>query len=190
MHELPCTSTHMLKAREWQIKQYENASIKPGSQYDAHASVASRTSGWHWNRLDFYSSVASRALASIQPIRLPKNLMSEIQFDWWKNTFSFEVHNTCGASFILWTRLYRLSSKVSKCVVNLGSKISTHMYRMYMYSSILGTLYTTTQQLVCWVPCCFWSFLHIGSVSWIEAIKMNHGAVDMKEHWVVMKECT
>ena len=64
------------------MKQYENASIKPGSQYDAHANVASRAPGWRWNRLDFYSSVALQALASVQPIRLSKNLMSEIQFDW------------------------------------------------------------------------------------------------------------
>ena len=72
---------HMLKAHEWQMEQYENASIKPGSQYDAHSNVASWAPGWHWNRLDFYSSVASQALASVQPIRLLKNLMSEIQFD-------------------------------------------------------------------------------------------------------------
>ena len=52
MHELPCTHAHMFKAHEWQMKQYENASIKPGSQYDAHASVVSRASGQRWNRLD------------------------------------------------------------------------------------------------------------------------------------------
>ena len=27
--------------------------VKPGSQYDAHASVASRALRWRWNRLDF-----------------------------------------------------------------------------------------------------------------------------------------
>ena len=53
----------MLKACEWQTKQYENASIKPGSQYDARASVVLQVLGWRWNRLDFYSSIASQALA-------------------------------------------------------------------------------------------------------------------------------
>ena len=61
-----------------------SSTIKPGSQYDARASVASRASGWCWNRLDFYFSVALRVLASIQPIRLFKNLTSGMQFDWWK----------------------------------------------------------------------------------------------------------
>ena len=79
--------------------------IKPGSQYDAHASIASwasRASGWCWNRLDFYSSIASRALASVQPIRSSKNLMS----GWcWKNTFFHDARDTHGASVILWTRL-------------------------------------------------------------------------------------
>ena len=42
---------------------------------------------WHWNRLDFYSSVVLRTLANVQPIRLPKNLTSGMQFDKWKNTF-------------------------------------------------------------------------------------------------------
>ena len=134
---------HMFKAHEWQMKQYENASIKPASQYDAHANVASRAPGWRWNRLDFYSSVALQALASVQPIRLSKNLMSEIQFDWLKILFPLTLTNACGASFILWTRLYRLSSKVSKCVVNLGSKISAHMYRMYS-----GTLHYTAASLL------------------------------------------
>ena len=61
--------------------------LRPGSQYDARASVASRASGWRWNRLDFYSNVALRALASVQPIRLSKNLTSGMQFDWWKRDF-------------------------------------------------------------------------------------------------------
>ena len=61
--------------------------IKPGSQYDACANVASRASRWRWNRLDFYSSIASRALASVQPIRLSKKLTSGMQFDWWKDFF-------------------------------------------------------------------------------------------------------
>ena len=52
--------------------------FKPGSQYDARASIALRASGWCWNRLDFYSSVASLALASVQPIRLSKNLRDAI----------------------------------------------------------------------------------------------------------------
>ena len=65
--------------------------LKPGSQYDARASVAMRASGWHWNRLDFYSSVASWALASVQPIRLSKNLTSAMQFDWWKRLFSLTL---------------------------------------------------------------------------------------------------
>ena len=56
--------------------------------YDACASVALRASGLRWNRLDFYSSVASWALASVQPIRLSKNLTSGMQFDWWKRLFS------------------------------------------------------------------------------------------------------
>ena len=49
--------------------------------------VASRVSGWCWSRLDFYSSVTSRVLASVQPIRLSKNLSSEMQFDWKKILF-------------------------------------------------------------------------------------------------------
>ena len=61
--------------------------LKPSSQYDARASITSRASGWRWNRLNFYSSVVSRALASVQPIRLSKNLMSEMQFDWKKTFF-------------------------------------------------------------------------------------------------------
>ena len=177
------------------MKQYENASIKPALQYDAHANVASRVPGWCWNRLDFYSSVALQALASVQPIRLSKNLMSEIQFDWWKILFPLTLTTLAVPASYCEPGSYRLSSKVSKHVVatSLGSKISTCLYRMY--SSILGMLYTT-QQLVCKVPCCFWSSLHIGSASWIytikmnQAIKMNHGAVDMKERWVDMKECT
>ena len=52
----------------------------PGSQY-ARTSVASRASGWRWNRLDFYSSIVLWALASVQPIRLSKNLTSGMQFD-------------------------------------------------------------------------------------------------------------
>ena len=71
--------------------------LKPGSQYDARASVVSRASGWRWNRLDFYSSVASRALASVQPIRLSKNLTSGMQFDWRKKTFSVTL--TAPASY-------------------------------------------------------------------------------------------
>ena len=55
--------------------------LKPGSQYDARASVALRASGCRWNRLDFYSSIASRALTSVQPIRLSKNLATGMQFD-------------------------------------------------------------------------------------------------------------
>ena len=45
--------------------------VKAGSQFDTGPSVASQASIWHsvWNRLDFYSSVASLALASIQPIK-------------------------------------------------------------------------------------------------------------------------
>ena len=58
--------------------------LKLGSQYYAHASVVSQASGWCWNRLDFYSSVASWALTSVQPIWLSKNLLSGMQFDWWK----------------------------------------------------------------------------------------------------------
>ena len=84
------------------IAYTDMVAIKPGSQYDAHASVASRASGWRWNRLDFYSSVASRALASVQPIRLSKNLTSGMQFDWWKKDFfPWRSHS---ASVILWTR--------------------------------------------------------------------------------------
>ena len=67
MHKLPCTRAHMLKVHEWQMKQYKNASIKPGSQYDVCASVASQAPGLHWNRLDFYSSVASQLSISQRP---------------------------------------------------------------------------------------------------------------------------
>ena len=77
--------------------------LKPGSQFDPRTSVVLWASGWRWNRLDFYSSVASRALASVQPIRLSKNLTSGMQFDWWKD-FS-DVRDARGASVILWTRL-------------------------------------------------------------------------------------
>ena len=69
--------------------------LKPGSQYDARASVASRASGWRWNRIDFYSSIASWALASVQPIRLSKNLMSGMQFDWWKKERSWRSRRQC-----------------------------------------------------------------------------------------------
>ena len=172
---------HMLKAHEWQMKQHENASIKPSSQYDTRSSIALRASGWCWNRLDFYSSVASQELASVQPIRLLKNLMSEMQFDWWKNTFSLDAHDACATSIILWTRLYRLSLKVSKCVVNLGSKISTHMYRMY--SSTLGTLYTI-QQLVCWVPCLLWSSLYL--VQHLESIRKAASSLQQSK-WIVVQ---
>ena len=54
---------------------------KAGSQYDSGASMASQASGWCWNRLNFYSSIASPALASVQPIRLSKNWTSGIEFD-------------------------------------------------------------------------------------------------------------
>ena len=49
------------------LVSWQRDHVKPG------ASIASLASGWRWNRLDF-SSVASPALTSIQPIRLPKNL--------------------------------------------------------------------------------------------------------------------
>ena len=68
----------------WTYTRYQYVwivSVKHGSQYDACATIALRASGWRWNRLDFYSSLASWALASIQPIRLSKNLTTEIQFD-------------------------------------------------------------------------------------------------------------
>ena len=51
--------------------------LKPGSQYDAGASVALQVSGWCWNGLYFYSMCC---VASIQPIRLSKNLTSGIEF--------------------------------------------------------------------------------------------------------------
>ena len=35
---------------------------------DAGTSIASWSSGWHWNRLDFYSSIALPVLASVQPV--------------------------------------------------------------------------------------------------------------------------
>ena len=41
-------------------------------EYDTGASVASQVSGWHWNRLNFNSSVTSPAVVSVQPIRLSK----------------------------------------------------------------------------------------------------------------------
>ena len=81
------------------------SNLKPGSQNDACASVALRASGWRWNRLNFYSSIASRALASVQPIRLSKNLTSGMQFDGKKNTFFRDAHDARSASVILWTRL-------------------------------------------------------------------------------------
>ena len=69
----------------------KNVCIKPGSQYDACASIALWASGWRWNRLNFYSSVVSRVLASVQPIRLLKKLTSGMQFDRWKILFSVTV---------------------------------------------------------------------------------------------------
>ena len=71
----------------WLCNPQHCYTVKPGSQYDARASVAPRASGLRWNRLDFYSSVALRVLASVQPIRLLKNLTSGMQFDWWKKDF-------------------------------------------------------------------------------------------------------
>ena len=78
--------------------------VKLGSQYDARASVASQASGWRWNRLDFYSNVASQALASVQPISLLKNITSGMQFDWWKKDFSVTL-----------TTLVTLAAPVSYC---------------------------------------------------------------------------
>ena len=39
--------------------------VKAGSQYDTRASVVSWALGLRWNRLNFYSSIASPALASV-----------------------------------------------------------------------------------------------------------------------------
>ena len=64
-----------------------HVAYKLGPQYDAGASVVSWMSGWRCNRLDFYSSVASPVLASVQPIRLLKCLTSGKELDWWKNAF-------------------------------------------------------------------------------------------------------
>ena len=136
--------------------------------------------GWRWNRLDFYSSVASRELASVQPIRLLKNYVRDAIWLVKNNTFSLDAHDACGASIILWTQLYRLSLKVSKRVVSLGSKISTHVHRMY--SSILGMLYTT-QQLVCWVSCLLWSSLYLSSASWID----TKGSSLQQSKWIVVQ---
>ena len=52
-------------------------SLKGGTQYGTHPSVMS---GWCWNRLYFYSSIASSMLASIQAIRLSENLTPRIEF--------------------------------------------------------------------------------------------------------------
>ena len=52
---------------------YVHRRLKPGSQYDARTSIASRASGWCRNRLNFYYSIVSRAFSSGQPIRLSKN---------------------------------------------------------------------------------------------------------------------
>ena len=81
------------------------STLKPGSQYDTRTSVASRVSGWCWNRLYFYSSVASWALASIQPIRLSKNFNIRAAIWLMKRNFFLDAHNACGSSVILWTRL-------------------------------------------------------------------------------------
>ena len=54
---------------------------------DAAASIVSRVSMW-LDRLNFYSSIVSLALASIQPIRLLKNLIIIRNWIWQvKNTF-------------------------------------------------------------------------------------------------------
>ena len=94
--------------------------LKPGSQYDARASVASRVLGWRWNRLDFYSNVASRALASVQPIRLSKKLMCGMQFDWWKRLFSVTLTTlTAPASYCEpGFRLYN-SIQCKVCIQNI-----------------------------------------------------------------------
>ena len=91
------------------LRWHTYKSSRPGSQYDVRTSVVSRASEWRWNRLEFYSSVVSWALASVQPIRLSKNLTSRMQFDWWKNTSSRDTHDARdagGTSIILWTRPY------------------------------------------------------------------------------------
>ena len=70
---------------------------------DAGRSVVSQASVWCWNRLNFYSSVVSPVLASVQSIRLSTTFTSGIEFDQWKNNFSCNAHS---ANIILWTRLY------------------------------------------------------------------------------------
>ena len=86
--------------------------LKAGSQYDARACVASRVSEWCWNRLDFYSNVASRALASIQPIILSKNLtvrdaiwlVKKRIFPWrlWRQRHIVNQALVSGSSLCMW----------------------------------------------------------------------------------------
>ena len=123
---------------------YKCSSVKPGSQYDAHASIVSWASGWRWNRLDFYSIVVLRALASVQPIRLLRNLTSGMQFDLWKNTFSLDVlnaHDARSTSVILWTRLYMYVYVCNTCVqslfsVPISAQDSAHKHWPHLLSSI------------------------------------------------------
>ena len=86
-----------------------NQVVNNCAQYDTHASVVSWASGWHWNRLHFYSNVASRTLASIQPIRLLKNFTSGMQFDWWKK-IHFPVILAAPAS-------YWLNINFTQCII-------------------------------------------------------------------------
>ena len=124
--------------------------LKPGSQYDARASVASRVSGWRWNRLDFYSSVASRALACIQPIRMLKNLMSGMQFHWWKKRSTFfrdahDAHDAHGSSVILWTRL---RCALSTFYEVLDGTWSLEVLMLQLYKNISTTVHAMTKSFV------------------------------------------
>ena len=89
--------------------------VKPGSQYDARASVASRASGWRWNRLDFYSSVAC-------------NLTGE------KRTFFRDAHDARdarGASVILWTSLYSTCTCIYKLIIIFTACIPCSLHKYY-----------------------------------------------------------
>ena len=58
-----------------------------GLQYDAGTNIVLQVLGWCWNRLDFYSSIVSPALAGVQSIRSSKNNIMEYNLTSEKNNF-------------------------------------------------------------------------------------------------------
>ena len=123
-----CTAVHCV-VRQSSVWIYSIlASLKPGSQYDACASVAMQTSRWCLNRLDFYSSNASPV--SIQPIRLSKMYHhAGLESAWLvKKVFpvKFTTLVTLVAPASLWTSLY--CHNVMQCNNIITFNITSYMY--------------------------------------------------------------